>query len=147
MIPKPYTQLTDLELLSLCVWREARGEQSQGQRGVAHVCRNRTLTPAWYNGHRAGNYHAVILQPYQFSSFSPGDPNEKKWPADDDPAWIRCQESALWVPCGVDPDNTFGATAYYDTSITFPAAWGDEANWVNTLNSGRLRFWKPRVVV
>jgi hypothetical protein len=147
MFAKPYEELTELEILSLCDWREARGEPTEGQRAVAHSIRNRTLTPAWYNGHKKGSYHAVILQPFQFSSFNPGDANDKKWPADDDPSWIKCQASCLWVPCGLDPDNTDGAINYYDTSIGFPAHWGLETNWVNTVNISRLRFWKPRTVV
>ena len=47
---------------------------------------------------------------------------------------------------GSDPDDTYGATYYYDTSIDWPEAWGPQANYVNTLNVGRLRFWKLRLV-
>jgi hypothetical protein len=146
LIPQSYSELSDLDILALAVWREARGEQSAGQRAVAHVIRNRTLVATWWNGNRKGSYHAVILQPYQFSSFNPGDPNADKWPSND-LSFTSCREAALWVPCGMDPDNTDGATSYYDISITFPAAWGPEADWINTANYGRLRFWKPKTVV
>jgi hypothetical protein len=145
VIPQPYTQLDTLDILALCVWREARGEQDAGQRGVAHVCRNRTFVPFWWNGQKAGDYHAVILQPYQFSSFNWGDPNEIKWPDDNDPSFLACKHNSMWVPCGVDEDNTDGATDYYDTSIPFPPSWGNQADYENTLNTGRLRFWKLKM--
>jgi spore germination cell wall hydrolase CwlJ-like protein len=145
MIARPYSELTDRELLWLCVWREARGEGTDGQRGVAHVIRNRTFNPEWYNRHTTGSYRAVILFPAQFSSFSPNDPNGDQWPSDSDMSFLRVKQSVLWVPCGVDPDNTDGAINYYDTSISFPASWGPQEDWFNTGNIGRLRFWRPVV--
>jgi hypothetical protein len=144
MIPQPYNQLSDLNLLGLCVWREAQDQPAEGMRAVAHVVRNRTFRPSWWNSRIAGSYRNVILKPYQFSSFNIGDPNEKKWPADDDPSWILVQETVLWVPCGVDQDNTDGAVMYHDTSIGWPTSWGNEADFLNTLNVGRMRFYKPK---
>ena len=143
LIPQPYSELSDLDILTLAVWREARGEQTLGQRAVAHVIRNRTFTPKWWNGHTAGSYHAVILFPYQFSSFNPGDPNADLWPTND-LSFTSCREAALWVPCGMDPDNTDGAVMYHDTSIGWPTSWGNEADFVNTVNTGHLRFYKPK---
>jgi N-acetylmuramoyl-L-alanine amidase len=143
MIAQPYTDLSDLALLELACYREARGEPFDGMRGVCHVIKNRSLSPAWWNGHIAGSLSRVILKKYQFSSFNVGDPNEKKWPADEDPAFAECCAAAVPVYMGTDADNTDGATYYYDTSIEWPAAWGEQANFVNTLNVGRLRFWKP----
>jgi spore germination cell wall hydrolase CwlJ-like protein len=142
MIAQPYTNLSDLALLELCCWREARGEQFDGQRGVCHVIRNRSLVPSWWNGHIAGSLSRVILQKYQFSSFNPGDPNETKWPADDDPAFAECCAAAMPVYLGYDEDNTAGACWYYDTSIGWPKAWGDQNLYVQTLAVGRLLFWK-----
>jgi hypothetical protein len=143
LIPRPYNELSDLEILSLVVWREARGEKPPGQRAVAHVVRNRTFVAKWWNGQRAGSYQAVILFPYQFSSFNLSDPQHDLWP-NDDLSFTACKEAALWVPCGMDPDNTDGAVMYHDTSIGWPPSWGLESDYVNTLNVGRLKFYKPK---
>ena len=80
--------MSDRDLLRLCIWREARGEIYMAKRGVAHVVHNRSLTAAWWNHHMAHILANVILYPYQFSSFNPRDPNETKWPEDDDPAFV-----------------------------------------------------------
>jgi hypothetical protein len=142
MIPQPYKQLTRLEILSLCDWREAQNQPRDAMRGVAHVVRNRTFAATWWDGHKGGDYHAVILDPFQFSSFNPGDPGADKWPRDNDPSWLKCQAACLWVPCGVDEDLTDGAQFYYDDSISWPAHWGPQSNFTNTLNVGNLLFWK-----
>ena len=141
-----YTSMSDLALLQLAIWREARGEPYDGKRGVAHVITNRSLVASWWNGHTVGQVGNVVLHPYQFSSFNVADPNADKWPADDDPSFAECCAVSLSVMGGSDPDNTDGATYYYDTSIDWPEAWGPQANYVNTLNVGRLRFWKQRLV-
>lgn len=142
MKPMDYTQLSDLSLMQLCVWREARGEGEEGWRGIAHVIRNRSLVSAWWNRHILGSIQRVVLQPYQFSSFNVGDPNGDKWPGDDDTDfWTICHHCMrVWM--GADPDNTNGATHYFDTSITWPKAWGDESFYINTLNIAKLRFFK-----
>jgi spore germination cell wall hydrolase CwlJ-like protein len=145
MVEKPYDLMGGLDLLSLCVWREARGEPAEGQRGVAWVVKNRTLKSSWWNGHNEQNYHAVILQPFQFSSFNSQDTQSQRWPRDDDPSFVDCKTAAEGVYTGTDTeDPTAGATSYYDTSISWPAAWGYEADYVNTLNVGRLKFYKPK---
>lgn len=143
MNPAPYNEMSDLALLQLAIWREARGESYDGKRGVAHVIVNRSTVSSWWNHHVAGSVAKVILQPYQFSSFNRGDPNETKWPPDVDGAFAECCAVALAVTGGSDADLTNGATYYYDTSIEWPEAWGTQSEYENTLNIGRLRFWKP----
>ena len=138
MIPQSYDDLTDLALLELCVWREAQNQGPEGMRAVAQSIRNRVLHPGWW-GH---DWHSVILKPWQYSSFNKNDPNEKKWPADDDAAFADCANVCNLIFQGEDTDMVYGATHYYDTSIEFPKAWGPETEWENTLNVGRLRFWK-----
>jgi|SRR5271170_4111454 len=142
MQSKPYNELTDIEAVTLCIWREARGETITGQRGVGHVIRNRSIIPAWWNHHRANDLAAVVLYPYQFSSFNPGDPNEKLWPADDDPIAAQCQAIAGVIVAGTDNDLTNGATYYYDMSIEFPAGWGSPADYIQTIDIGRLKFFR-----
>jgi N-acetylmuramoyl-L-alanine amidase len=136
-----YANLSDLSLLALCVWREARGEGSDGKRGVGHVIRNRVYGSTHWWGK---DWHSVILHPYQFSSFNADDPNSDRWPSDLDPSWGECLQAATPVYLAHDVDLTNGATFYYDTSISWPHAWGDQAAYENTLNVGRLKFWKLR---
>jgi|SRR6516165_2267393 hypothetical protein len=140
MEPKPYDELTDLELLELCVWRESRNQAPEGMFAVACSIRNRVEHPTWW-GH---DWATVILKPWQYSSFNKNDPNEEKWPQDGSPEFLEVCHQCEAVMNG-EPDSTDGATNYYDTSITFPKAWGSESQWDNTLNIGAFRFWKEKV--
>lgn len=125
--------------MALCCYREARGEPFDGKRGVCHVIKNRADRPGWW-GH---DVPSVILKPWQFSSFNGNDPNAEVWPADESAAWTDCMAAAAAVLVGNDPDLTEGATYYHDTSIMFPKAWGNVLAYQNTLNVGRLKFYKP----
>lgn len=144
MNPQPYSQLSDLALLELCIWREARGEGFDGKRGVAHVICNRSKVAKWWNGRVPNSISRVVLQPYQFSSFNPGDPNADKWPAENDADFPECATAATLVWLSHDPDNTAGATYYHDTSIGWPQSWGSQLFYDNTLNVGRLKFYRLR---
>jgi spore germination cell wall hydrolase CwlJ-like protein len=139
MEAQPYGNLSELALLALCCYREARGETLFGKRAVCHVIKNRVSSPGWW-GH---DIVSVILKPWQFSSFNEQDPNSQVWPADEAPAWTDCLSAASAVLVGDDPDNTDGALYYHDVSMGWPANWGKESDFVNTLNIGRLRFYKP----
>jgi Cell Wall Hydrolase len=143
MNPQDYINLSELSLLELCSWREGQNQGSQGMRAIAHSIRNRTLVSSWWNRHHVGNYAAVILQPEQYSSFNPTDPNHDKWPGNADAAFALACDVCAKVYTGADAEDlTDGATHYYDTSISFPKAWGNESDWINTLNIENLRFWK-----
>jgi cell wall hydrolase len=134
----PYNELSPLDLMKLCVWREARGEGMLGKRGVAHVIQNRADDPSWW-GH---DVRSVILKPWQFSSFNAADPNSCKWPALGDSSFQDCENICEAVSAGKDEDVTSGATSYYDTSIQ-PPKWAADGINVLTLAVGRLRFYKP----
>jgi N-acetylmuramoyl-L-alanine amidase len=135
----PYGDMSELSLLALCIFREARGEPMYAKRAVAHVIKNRADKPGWWGR----DVVSVILAPYQFSSFNSRDVNAGVWPEDASLAWTDCLAAASAVLVGDEPDNTDGATYYFDRSISFPKSWGEEKNFRNTLNVGRLRFWKP----
>lgn len=141
MIPTPYKDLSDLALLELAVWREARGEPHDGKRAVAHIIRNRVYgSVKWWGV----DWHSVILHPWQFSSFNESDPNVALWPSDTDPAFVDACMSAAPIFLGADTDDlTNGATFYHDVSIGWPHAWGNPANYEQTLAVGRLLFFKP----
>ena len=138
MESQAYSELSDLSLLALCCYREARGETIFAKRAVCHVIKNRTLKPGWWGN----DWKSVILKPFQFSSFNSFDPNINVWPGDNEASWTDCLAAASAVMVGDDPDSTEGATYYHDTSMRWPAAWGNEADYVNTLNVGRLRFYR-----
>lgn len=134
MKPAPYSELSDLDLLSLCVWREARGEGILAKRGVAHVVLNRVAQPSWWGS----SIQTVILHPFQFTSFNQGDQNSDKWPEEEDPSWTDSATLAENAMNG-EEDITGGATSYYDISIPAPA-WSLQL--VFTVAIGRFRFFK-----
>jgi hypothetical protein len=147
MQPTDYDALDDLHLLALCMWREGSNQPSDGRRAIGHVIRNRAAKPCWWGN----SISSVILNPWQFSSFPVfksginvnKDPNCHRWPEnEEEPAWIDSLGLASVILEGTDHDNTSGATHYYDLSIGWPKAWGNQADYMNTLNIARLRFWK-----
>lgn len=138
MLPQPYLQLSELDLMALCIWREAGGEGDLGKRGVGWVIQNRADHPGWW-GHTVVG---VILCPYQFSSFNPGDHNHDRWPTDNSHSWLDCQQIAYGIINGDDTDITDGATHYHDTSMGWPQHWGDPGQYIHTLDVGELRFYK-----
>lgn len=142
MQPKSYSELSDLDLFVLCIWREARGEGLLGKRGVAHVIINRVDRPGWW-GH---DVRSVILKPYQFSSFNASDPNADKWPADDDSALPDCVQAAQGAFSATpDEDVTSGATFYFSPPLIAPPvkAWGPVEI---TVKIGNLTFCKSAPV-
>lgn len=134
MIKRPYEQLSDMDIVSLCVWREARGALELAKCGVAWVIKRRKFHPSWWGK----TYSQVVLAPKQFSSFNAGDPNERNWPSDNDPIWRDCTGIVNGVLVGRIPDPTSGAVYYHDISVMPPWARQYEL----TLTVGRLLFYK-----
>lgn len=107
--------------VSLCGWREARGEGDEGVRGVIHVIGNRVN--AWY-ATQVEPWHYAIYLHGQFTSMSdPNDPNYSLFPADNDPVWIMCQRMAQAIVSGQDSDNTGGALYYANLDNITPGGW------------------------
>lgn len=100
-------QLTDRQLLALCLWGEARGEGVTGQLAVAHVVMNRSRRQSWYGASVRG----VILKPYQFSFFNQV-PAPLPQPGPDQIA------IAELVMGGHTVDPTKGATHYHAAGMT-----------------------------
>lgn len=134
-----YAEMSDLSLMALAVFREARGEPFNGKRGVCHVIQNRANKPCWWGT----DIKSVVLKPFQFSSFNSNDPNSIVWPADNSPVWTDCLSAASAILFGQDPDLTDGALYYHDSSIIFPKAWGSESSYIKTLTVGKLSFYRP----
>lgn len=118
MASNPFRNLTPTEITALCIYGEARGESLSGKAAVGSVIRNRVDA-------RRLSYHDVILQPAQFSCFSPSGGAENyrtvkalaENPRSDDPVWNAC----LWVATGIItracPDETLGADHYLTTAL------------------------------
>jgi N-acetylmuramoyl-L-alanine amidase len=135
-----YDAYDDLHLLALCVWREARGEIYDAKFGVACSIRNRVNHPTWW-GH---NYHEVILEKWQYTSFDPSDPNSKKFPQDTDHSYVDCLKAAAAVIGGAG-DTTSGASSYFDRSLdTHPPKWATDGSNVHTVDVGHLHFYERK---
>jgi spore germination cell wall hydrolase CwlJ-like protein len=139
LLPDPETPFEDhseLQLLAMVLFGEARGVPQVTRRGIGHVIINRALHPGWWGRTLA----QVILKPAQFSCFNQGDPNRRKLREPlryEAPAvWDRCCEDAMEVYQRITqadlPDPVNGANHYYDTSID-PPGWADEDKFVLSL--------------
>lgn len=137
MDAQPYELISDLELLALCCWREARGEGMLGKRGVCHVILNRIK----HHGFGIGE-HGVILKHFQFSSFNLDDPNSDKWPVEGETSWLDCIDAANAVLYGCEADFTKGALFYFSPPLSVPPVreWG---NVQIVLKVGHITFCKP----
>lgn len=119
-------------LLALCIWREARGESVEAQRGVAWVILNRAAKPSWWGK----DIVSVVLAPSQFSSFNKGDPNSLLFPSSADPVFREI------VLLAADPgdDPTSGATSYNSLPLDHQPDWA--AGMVKTCDIGAFHFFK-----
>lgn len=125
----------DLAMLALTVWREARGEGTEGMKAVACSIRNRVRRPSWW-GH---TFYEVCTKKWQYSSMTaPNDPQLGKFPSRDDHEF----EQSLWISNEVVEGRIKspvpGADSYYDSSIA-PPAWAIPAKFVGRI--GRLNFY------
>jgi len=66
-----FSRLTNLELLTLLLYGEARGEGLDGMLAVASVAMNRVAQPGWWGK----DIKSIILKQKQFSCFNEDDPN------------------------------------------------------------------------
>ena len=101
----------EYRLLARLIYGEARGEPVQGRIAVACVVRNRVRRPSWWGR----TWREVMLKPYQFSCFNPGDPNFRVvlTVSENDPLFRECVWIAQGVILGILQDNTDGATHYH----------------------------------
>jgi spore coat assembly protein SafA len=147
---KPLTEHSELQLLAMALFGEARGTPAKTRKAIGHVIINRALHPGWWGKDLKG----VILKPRQFSCFNEDDVNRKKLleplEFENPEVWERCCQDAIEVyqrfkqeTSIVDPIK--GANHYFDTSIPSPS-WADDDKFVLELPSGRpghgVRFYK-----
>lgn len=75
-MPRSVEDLSDIDVMALTVWAEARGEGPEGQAAVAWIIRNRTDDPGrdWWGD----SIKEVCLKKWQFSCWNEGDPNREQ---------------------------------------------------------------------
>lgn len=116
------TKLSDLEILTLTIIGEARGEPIQGQVAVGSVVRNRV------NRYHS-SYVVECLKPKQFSCWNKNDPNyqmlielAEELVNDQyftDPYLVQCMYVAEGITSNQVLDNTHGALNYMTTDLFF----------------------------
>ena len=126
---------TDLTILALTVWREARGENYQARLGVAMSVLNRVERPKWWGK----NVWDVCTKKWQYSSLTaPGDPQLVLWPTGTDKSWLECVEITREALAGKFQHPFPGADSYHDISIS-SLNWAKQARFCG--QSGRLKFY------
>lgn len=103
-------------ILALAVYREASNQSTRGKLLVAQVIENRVQDKRWPD-----TYASVITQRFQFSSFNANDPNNSRWPHENDPAWAECVEAADKV---IETPTPFTVANHYHTKAVSPS-WAD----------------------
>lgn len=119
-------QLSEEELLTACLWAEARGEPEEGQQAVCNVILNRVKKKM------GPTISAVILQPSQFSWTNPQDVNFSKvfTAKTKDPAgWNRAHTITLMALRRTLADNTQNADHYLNVEATRKQRGGSLPKW------------------
>ena len=125
-----FQDLSEVEIMALCLYGEARGESPVGKLAVAHVVLNRAARPGWWGK----DVRSVVLKPQQFSCFNSSDPNYSKlkqqvqnWSYD--PACFCVAQLAL---LGLTIDPTGGATHY--CTVNCNATWRSELEYIKRID-------------
>ena len=136
-VPDQVGPLTNLYMLALAIYREARGTDQNSMRAVGWVIRNRTERKGWFGT----DYYTVVTKPYQFSSFNRDDRNAIVFGGPTEPAWREAMQAAVDVIQSNFPDPTNGATFYYDRSMdNDPPPWAKD--YFHTADIGPFHFFK-----
>lgn len=126
-----YNPIDDLDVMTLTVWAEARGESAKGQAAVASVIRTRYKNPRWWSRNKGDGIPddtiaAVCRDPWQFSCWNPNDPNRLKLEdvkTQQRPDFLKIKEICRSVLDGKIPDSTNSADHYCVTEIINYTAW------------------------
>ncbi len=120
--------LSDEELLTACLWAEARGEPDNGQQAVCNVIINRVKK------RMASSIREVILKPNQFSWTNPTDVNFKKvltGKTDNPGSWARANKIAQMALANALGDLTKNADHYLNVELTKRLRGGTLPPWVD----------------
>jgi spore germination cell wall hydrolase CwlJ-like protein len=131
----------DKWMASLCLWREARGSNTNALIGIYWVLKNRLASSGF-----GKSLPEIVLEPKQFTSFSAGDPNSLKFPIPDGSAdwtaWRTCQDvvDGFFEIADVDPTN--GAVFYESLPERPTTGWWSTLEM--TVQIGPFRFYKEK---
>ncbi len=114
-------------LLSLCAWREGRGESDRGKLLITTTVLNRVADGARWPETIPG----VITQHLQFSAFNAGDPNALKFPDDDDPSWAASVAAADEALKRIGTGPATRANHYLRFDVTPKPKWYDATKIVD----------------
>lgn len=121
---KLFKGLSDIELLALCIWSEARGEPLKGQVAVGHVVLNRVKGSDWFGKTIRG----VILKRYQFSWFN--EPPSKLPRVGKEFTTV-----ATLVHEGLTKDVSRGATHFHADWLDPAPYWASEMKRTTTIGA------------
>ena len=124
-----------LQIAAMTVCQEASGEPLEGQKAVAHVLVNRLK-----QGRYGANLATVCLYPAQFSGWNTKDPNRLRVAAMPDAELAPFEAIVQAALDGTDPDETMGATLYYNPALATPN-W-NFAELTQTAQIGKHVFFK-----
>ena len=143
MTGSDFASLTPIELLTLCLYGEARGESPSGKLAVAHVVLNRLAAAPRYGK----NIPEIILRPYQFSCFLDSDPNLRhlinmSLSGHYDPV---CYHIASLALDGYTIDPTGGANLYHVEAMLRYPAWTQSPSVTVLMQIGNHLFYREEV--
>ncbi len=138
-----FKKLSDLELLTLCIYGEARGEGLDGMLAVGSVVSNRGKNPCWW-GH---NIQQVILKPHQLSCFNEGDPNRDTIETiaegfNESLEKMNVLRNCYWIAKGILEGyltSNVGNANHYHTKHVNPA-WNDKMRLVNIIGNHKFYY-------
>jgi spore germination cell wall hydrolase CwlJ-like protein len=135
-------ETTELFYLAFAVWREARGETSDGQVAVAFSILDRVKNHRWWGS----TVDQVVTQPWQYSSLTdPRDPQlAKSWPRVGDTSWQKVFAVCQQVMSGSSTNPVPDADSYHDTSIQ-PPKWAKHPKCVFVGQVGHLLFYNTKL--
>ena len=102
--------------LTACVYFEARGENTDGQKAVVHVILNRSFL-------RGKTIKDIITAPFQFSWYNQVSVEKKGFPHIKDwVSFVKCVES-VELACRErqDGSNLKGADHYFNPKVVLPS--------------------------
>lgn len=129
-------------VVSLAIWREARGESRAAKRGVYWVIKNRSDDKKRWPTDMVD----VILQPWQFTSFAQKDPNVVKFPHRSDTVGWQAFVDCCDIVENPGEDPTSGANFYESypeaqlETLRGRASWFAADKLVATI--GSIRFYR-----
>lgn len=130
-------------MAALTVWREARGETSDGWRGVAHVINNRATALATkfdLKNLPETYYYRICTAPWQFSSVTAkDDPQLGLFPDEDNHVFKQMVALIENITLGTDEDITNGATHYFNPDVVLPG-WASKMTKIVSI--GHHDFYK-----